>query len=40
LPYMMIGDVNGALIGALVLRWVSRNSRIADLLRQRVERTS
>lgn len=40
LPYMMIGDVNGALIGALLLRWVSRNSRIADLLRQRVERTS
>ena len=37
LPYMMIGDINGALIGALVLRWISRNSRIASLLRKRVE---
>jgi hypothetical protein len=40
LPYMMIGDVNGALIGALLLRWVARYTKIADFLRQRTEVTN
>jgi hypothetical protein len=39
LPYMMLGDVNGALIGALILRWLSRNTRITQLLRQGTKST-
>ena len=40
LPYMMIGDVNGALIGALLLRWIARYTKIADFLRQRTAVTN
>jgi hypothetical protein len=36
-PYMMVGDINGALIGALVLRWISRRSQMASLLRRQIQ---
>jgi hypothetical protein len=39
LPYMMVGDINGAVIGALALRWVSHHTRIKDSLRQKIQRT-
>jgi len=34
LVYMVIGDVNGAVLGALSLRWLARNTRLIDLVRQ------
>jgi len=32
--YMVIGDINGAVLGALGLRWLARNTRLIDLARQ------
>lgn len=34
LVYMVIGDINGAVLGALGLRWLARNTRLIDLARQ------
>ena len=34
LLYMVIGDINGAVLGALGLRWLARNTRLIDLARQ------
>jgi hypothetical protein len=33
---MILGDINGALIGALVLRWIALKSKLTTLLHQRV----
>ena len=33
--YMMWGDINGAIVGALVLRWVARHTGLKRLLRER-----
>jgi hypothetical protein len=33
---MVLGDINGALIGALVLRWIARKTKLTTLLRQRI----
>jgi uncharacterized transporter YbjL len=33
---MILGDINGALIGALVLRWIALKSKLTMLLHQRV----
>lgn len=38
LPYMMIGDINGALIGALVLRALSRYTHITARLQGKLDR--
>ncbi len=35
LPYMLVGDINGALVGALILRWLARHTPIVALARQR-----
>jgi hypothetical protein len=32
--YMVIGDVNGAIVGAIGLRWLARNTRLIDAARQ------
>ena len=32
--YMMVGDINGAIVGALVLRWLATNTPIIDYARQ------
>ena len=37
LLYMILGDMNGALIGALILRSVSHQTRIAERLRKKLE---
>lgn len=33
--YMMLGDINGAIVGALVLRWVARRTGLQHILRKR-----
>ena len=33
--YMMLGDLNGAVLGALVLRWVAQRTGLKRLLRER-----
>lgn len=33
--YMVVGDLNGAILGALALRWVARNTKMVDFLRQK-----
>ena len=33
--YMMLGDINGALIGAVALRWVAQRTGLKRLLRER-----
>ena len=33
--YMVIGDLNGAILGALVLRWLATHTRLIDMVRQR-----
>ena len=38
LPYMMVGDINGALIGALVLRTIARYTRITERLQGKLDR--
>jgi hypothetical protein len=35
LIYMVMGDINGAILGALGLRWLARNTRLVDLARQK-----
>ena len=35
LPYMLVGDINGAVVGALVLRWLARHTPIATQARER-----
>jgi integral membrane sensor domain MASE1 len=35
LAYMVIGDLNGAIIGALLLRWLARNTQVVQFLRQK-----
>jgi hypothetical protein len=35
LLYMVVGDINGAVIGALVLRWVARKTRLIQAVRAR-----
>jgi hypothetical protein len=35
LAYMVIGDINGAIIGALVLRWLARNTQLVEVLRKK-----
>jgi hypothetical protein len=35
LPYMLVGDINGAIVGALVLRWLARHTAIVAQTRQR-----
>ena len=35
LAYMVIGDLNGAILGALALRWLARNTQLVDVLRQK-----
>lgn len=35
LPYMLVGDINGAVVGALILRWLARHTPIIMLARQR-----
>ena len=39
LVYMVIGDINGALVGALGLRWVARNTKLIDIVRQKASAT-
>lgn len=36
--YMALGDVNGAIVGALVLRWVAQRTGLKRLLRERSQR--
>jgi len=33
--YMVIGDMNGAILGALGLRWLARNTQLIDMARQK-----
>ena len=33
--YMVIGDMNGAIMGALGLRWLARNTKLIDMARQK-----
>ena len=33
--YMAIGDLNGAILGALALRWLATHTRLIDLIRHR-----
>ena len=33
--YMVIGDMNGAILGALGLRWLARNTKLIDMARQK-----
>lgn len=35
LPYMLVGDLNGAIVGALLLRWLARHTGIIALARER-----
>lgn len=35
LAYMIAGDINGAMLGALLLRWIAKHTRIAALLQER-----
>jgi presenilin-like A22 family membrane protease len=35
LLYMVVGDINGAIIGALVLRWLAGNTRLISAIRAR-----
>jgi hypothetical protein len=35
--YMVIGDINGAILGALGLRWLARNTKLIDLARQKAQ---
>jgi hypothetical protein len=35
LAFMMVGDINGAVIGALVLRWLARHTRLVAFARTR-----
>lgn len=35
LPYMLVGDINGAVVGALVLRWLARHTPIVAQARER-----
>lgn len=35
LPYMLVGDINGAIVGALILRWLARHTAIVARTRQR-----
>jgi hypothetical protein len=37
LLYMVIGDINGAILGALGLRWLARNTKLIDLARQKAQ---
>jgi hypothetical protein len=32
---MVIGDMNGAILGALGLRWLARNTKLIDMARQK-----
>jgi hypothetical protein len=34
--FMMVGDLNGAVLGALGLRWLAKNTQMVSLARQRV----
>jgi len=38
LPYMLMGDINGAVVGALVLRWLARHTPIVAQARERASR--
>ena len=33
--YMMLGDINGALLGAMLLRWAAQHTRLKQMLRER-----
>ena len=35
LPYMLVGDINGAVVGALILRGLARHTPVIALARQR-----
>ena len=35
--YMMLGDINGAVVGAIVLRWAARHTGLKRLLRERAK---
>ncbi len=35
LLYMVIGDINGAVIGAVILRWIAGNTRLIGAIRER-----
>ena len=35
LPYMLMGDINGAVVGALMLRWLARHTPIVARARER-----
>jgi hypothetical protein len=35
LAYMMIGDINGAIVGALALRWLAMHTSMVDYARQK-----
>jgi hypothetical protein len=35
LPYMLMGDINGAIVGALLLRWLTRHTPIIAFARKR-----
>lgn len=35
LIYMMIGDINGAIVGALILRWLAANTGVITFARQK-----
>ena len=35
LLYMVIGDINGAVVGAVGLRWLARNTKLIDVARQK-----
>jgi hypothetical protein len=33
---MMVGDINGAVVGALLLRWLAKHTQLVHIVRQRV----
>jgi hypothetical protein len=35
LPYMLVGDINGAVLGALILRWLARNTSLVAFAKHR-----
>ena len=35
LAYMVMGDINGAVIGALGLRWIARHTKLIEYVRQK-----
>ena len=35
--YMVIGDLNGAILGALALRWLATHTQLVNLIRQRAQ---